>query len=147
MAAVLVGLAVLAAYLLPGLSHPGARWPLWDARVYWWGGPAGRPGRAAVRLRRAVQLHLSAVRGVAVPARRGPAPEGSLHGVITAGSIVALVALCWQALGAAGVRRRPETVFAVAALALLTWPVDYTLHLARSPGRGRRGRCRPGGPA
>ena len=44
MAAVLVGLAVLAAYLLPGLSDPGARWPLWDARVYWWGGlQAARP--------------------------------------------------------------------------------------------------------
>ena len=128
MAAVLVGLAVLAAYLLPGLSDPGARWPLWDARVYWWGG-------------------LQAARGAPLYASGGPfnftyppfaaslfrlgaaAPEGWLAAVITAGSVVALVALCWQALGAAGVRRRPETVFAVAALALLTWPVDYTLHL------------------
>ena len=38
MAAALVGLAVLAGYLLPALSDPGARWPLWDVRVYWWGG-------------------------------------------------------------------------------------------------------------
>ena len=37
--------------------------------------------------------------------------------------------LCGQALAACGVRRRPETVFAVSALALLTWPVAYTLHL------------------
>ncbi|MGH3203341.1 MAG: hypothetical protein ACRDOA_02465 [Streptosporangiaceae bacterium] len=43
-AAVLVGLAVLAAYLLPGLSHPGTRWPLWDARVYWWGGQQAARG-------------------------------------------------------------------------------------------------------
>jgi len=45
-AAVLVGLAVLAAYLLPGLSDPGARWPLWDARVYWWGGQQAARGAA-----------------------------------------------------------------------------------------------------
>ena len=44
MAAALAGLAVLAAYLLPGLSHPGARWPLWDARVYWWGGQQAARG-------------------------------------------------------------------------------------------------------
>ena len=35
------------------------------------GRPTGRPGRAAVRPRRPVQLHLSAVRRVAVPARCG----------------------------------------------------------------------------
>ena len=126
--AALAGLAVLAAYLLPGLFDPGARWPLWDARVYWWGG-------------------LQAARGGPLYASGGPfsftyppfaaalfrigaaTPEGWLAAVITAGSILALVALCWQALGAAAVRRRPQTVFAVAALALLTWPVDYTLHL------------------
>jgi alpha-1,2-mannosyltransferase len=126
--AALAGLAVLAGYLLPGLSDPGGRWPLWDARVYWWGG-------------------LQAARGGPLYASGGPfsftyppfaatlfrlgaaAPEGWLAAVIIAGSIVALVALCWQALGAAGVRRHPQMVFAVAALALLTWPVDYTLHL------------------
>jgi hypothetical protein len=32
-------------------------------------------------------------------------------------------------LGAAGVQQRPETVFAVSALALLTLPGSYTLHL------------------
>ena len=37
--------------------------------------------------------------------------------------------LCGQALAAAGIRRRPEIVFAVSALALQTWPVAYTLHL------------------
>ncbi len=127
-AAVLVGSAVLVGYLSPGLSHPGTRWPLWDVRVYWWAGQ-------------------QAARGAALYASGGPynftyppfaasvfrlgaaAPEGWLAAVITAGSIAALVALCWQSLGAAGLRRRPDTMFAVAALALLTWPVDYTLHL------------------
>ena len=56
-------------------------------------------------------------------------PEGSLAAVITAGSVGALAAFCALALGAAGVQRRPETVFATSALALLTWPVAYTLHL------------------
>ena len=32
-------------------------------------------------------------------------------------------------LGAAGVRRRAENVFALSAIGLLTWPVAYTLHL------------------
>ena len=57
------------------------------------------------------------------------APEGDLAAVITVASIGALAVLCALALGTAGVRRRPETVFAVTALALLTWPVAYTLHL------------------
>ena len=48
---------------------------------------------------------------------------------MTAGSLVALAVLCGQALAAAGVRRRPEIVFAVSALALQTRPVAYTLHL------------------
>ena len=43
--------------------------------------------------------------------------------------VVALVVLCGLSLGAAGVPRRPENVFAMSALALLTWPVAYTLHL------------------
>src|SRR5258705_261797 len=34
-----------------------------------------------------------------------------------------------QALAAAGIRRRPEVVFAVSALALQTRPVAYSLHL------------------
>ena len=49
--------------------------------------------------------------------------------MLTAGSLVALAVLCGQALDAAGVKRRPEIVFAVSALALQTWPVAYTLHL------------------
>ena len=48
---------------------------------------------------------------------------------ITMASLVALPLLCGQALAACGVRRRPEIIFAVSALALQTWPVAYTLHL------------------
>jgi alpha-1,2-mannosyltransferase len=127
-AVALVGLAVLAAYLLPGLSDPQARWPLWDVRVYWWGGQ--QASRGAPLYASGGPFNFTYPPFAASLFRLGAAAaEGWLAAVITAGSIVALVALCWQALGAAGVRRRPETVFAVAALALLTWPVDYTLHL------------------
>jgi alpha-1,2-mannosyltransferase len=127
-AVALVGLAVLAAYLLPGLSDPQARWPLWDVRVYWWGGQ--QAARGAPLYASGGPFNFTYPPFAASLFRIGAtAAEGWLAAVITAGSIVALVALCWQALGAAGVRRRPETVFAVAALALLTWPVDYTLHL------------------
>jgi len=127
-AAVLLGLAVLTGYLLPGLSDPGARWPLWDARVYWWGGR--QAARHAALYASGGPYNFTYPPFAASLFRLGAAaPEGWLAAVVTVGSIGALVALCWQALGAARVRRRPETVFAVAALALLTWPVDYTLHL------------------
>ena len=72
MAAVLAGVAALAVYVLPGLPAPAAHWPLWDVRVYWWGGrQAAAGGAGAVRSRRGVQLHLSPVRRVAVLGRRG----------------------------------------------------------------------------
>src|ERR1035441_6813511 len=54
---------------------------------------------------------------------------GFLKIAITAASVVALAGLCGQSLAAAGLPRRPETVFAPTALALLTWPVAYTLQL------------------
>ena len=128
LAAVLVGLAVLTVYLLPGISDPGARWPLWDARVYWWGGQ--QAARHGALYASGGPYNFTYPPFAAALFRLGAAaPEGWLAAVVTAGSIVALVALCWQALGAAGVRRPPETVFAVAALALVAWPVDYTLHL------------------
>jgi hypothetical protein len=115
--AVLLGLAVLTAYLLPGLSHPGTRWPLWDARVYWWGGQ--QAARGAPLYAAGGPFNFTYPPFAASVFRLGAAaPEGWLAAVITAGSIIALVALCWQALGAAAVRRRPETVFAAAALAL-----------------------------
>ena len=127
-ALVLAGLAALAVYLHPGLAAPGTHWPLWDVRVYWWGGQQAARGGA---------LYAPGARysftyppfAAALFALAAPAPEGGLAAVITVASTGALVVLCALSLGAAGVRRRPETVFAVTALALLTCPVAYTLHL------------------
>jgi alpha-1,2-mannosyltransferase len=127
-AVMLAGLVVLAVYLLPGLQAPGAHWPLWNVRVYWWGGQ--QAARSGALYAPGAPYSFTYPPFAAALFRIGvAAPEGWLAAAITVGSICALVVLCGQALGAAGVRRRPETVFAVAALALLTWPVDYTLHL------------------
>jgi alpha-1,2-mannosyltransferase len=125
---VLAGLAALAAYLRPGLAAPHAHWPLWDVHVYWWGGQQAAHGGT---------LYAPGARysftyppfAAALFALAAYGPEGDLAAVITVASIGALAVLCALSLGAAGVRRRPETVFAVTALALLTWPVAYTLHL------------------
>jgi alpha-1,2-mannosyltransferase len=127
-ATMLAGLAALTAYLLPRLAAPGAHWPLWDVHVYWWGGQQAARGGA---------LYAPGARysftyppfAAALFSLAAHAPEGDLAAVITAASIGALAALCALSLGMAGVRRRPETVFAVTALALLTWPVAYTLRL------------------
>ena len=126
---VLVGLLALALYVLPWLPAPAAHWPLWDVRVYWWGGRQAAAGGGALYAPGApfsftyppfAALLFSA-------GRFGQA--GAMKIALTAGSLVALTVLCGQALAAAGIRRRPEIVFAVSALALQTWPVAYTLHL------------------
>jgi alpha-1,2-mannosyltransferase len=127
-ALVLAGLVALTAYLHPGLAAPGAHWPLWDVHVYWWGGQQAARGGA---------LYAPGARysftyppfAAALFTLAALAPEGDLAAVITVASIGALAVLCALSLGAAGVRRRPETVFAATALALLTCPVAYTLHL------------------
>lgn len=152
-ATMLAGLAALMAYLLPRLAGPGAHWPLWDVRVYWWGGRQATRGGAlyAPGTRYSFTYPPFAAALFSLAARM---PEGALAAVITVASIGALAALCALSLDAAGVRRRPETVLAVTALALLTWPVTYTLRLGEvnlRPGRaGRHGpdphrRARPGG--
>lgn len=127
-AVLLAGLAALAGYVLPGLPAPGAHWPLWDVYVYWWGGHQVAHGLPlyAPHARHSFTYPPFAALLFAIG---GPATTTPLKAVLTVGSIGALVALCWLSLGAAGVRRRPETVFAVTALALLAWPVTYTLHL------------------
>jgi alpha-1,2-mannosyltransferase len=127
-ATVLAGLAALTAYLLPRLAAPGTHWPLWDIHVYWWGGQQAARGGAlyapGARYSFTYPPFAAALFSVAAHA-----PEGDLAAVLTAASIGALAALCALSLGLAGVRRRPETVFAVTALGLLTWPVAYTLRL------------------
>ncbi|HEY2261203.1 MAG TPA: glycosyltransferase 87 family protein [Streptosporangiaceae bacterium] len=127
-AVVLAGLAALVVYLHPGLASPGTHWPLWDVRVYWWGGQqAARGGALYTPGARYSFTYPPFAAALFAPA--ASASEGDLAAVITIMSIGALAVLCALSLGAAGVRRRPETVFAVTALALLTCPVAYTLHL------------------
>jgi hypothetical protein len=128
-AVVLAGVAALAVYLLPGLPAPGAHWPLWDVRVYWWGGQQAAASSAALYSPSAPFRFTYPPFAALIFSLAAAAPVIVLKAAITAGSLVALPVLCGQSLGAAGVRRRPETVFAVSALALLTWPVAYTLHL------------------
>ena len=128
-APVLIGLAALAAGLLPWLLHPAASWPLWDVRVYWWGGQqAAADGGALYAAGAPFHFTYPPFAALLFAAGAG-ASIGALKAVLTAGSTAGLVALCGLSLGAAGVRRRPGTVFAVSALSLLTWPVAYTLHL------------------
>jgi alpha-1,2-mannosyltransferase len=124
----LAGLAALAWYLLPGLNEPGSHWPMWDVSVYWWGGQQAARG-AALYAPGARYSFTYPPFAAALFAIAADGPEGVLKAAITAGSAVALPVLCWQSLGMAGIRRRPETVFTVSALALSTLPVSYTLHL------------------
>jgi hypothetical protein len=127
-ALVLAGLVALVVYLRPGLATPGAYWPLWDVRVYWWGGQQAARGGALYAPGARYSLTYPPF-AAALFTLAAPAPEGGLAAVITVVSIGALAVLAALSLGAAGVRRRPDTVFAVTALALLTCPVAYTLHL------------------
>ena len=129
MAAVLAGVAALAVYVLPGLPDPAAHWPLWDVRVYQWGGQQAAAGGGALYAPGGPFSFTYPPFAAMLFAPFSGAPPGVLKLVLTAGSLVALPVLCGQALAAAGVRLRPDIVFAVSALALQTWPVAYTLHL------------------
>jgi alpha-1,2-mannosyltransferase len=123
-------LAGVAVYVLPGLPDPAAHWPLWDVQVYQWGGQQAATGGGALLYAPGGPFSFTYPPFAAVLfAAFSGAPPGVLKLVLTAGSLVALLVLCGQALAAAGVRPRPGIVFAVSALALLTRPVAYTLHL------------------
>ena len=126
---VLVGVVALAVYVLPWLPAPAAHWPLWDARVYWWGGRQAAVGGAALYAPGAPFRFTYPPFAALLFSAGAAARAGAMKIALTAGSLVALTVLCGQALAAAGIRRRPEIVFAVSALALQTWPVAYTLHL------------------
>src|ERR1700734_151556 len=90
-------LGVRISYLVPGLSDPGVRWPLWDARVYW--GAGQQAARGAALYAPGGPFNFTYPPFAACLFRLGAATaEGWLAAVITAGSIAALVALCWQAL-------------------------------------------------
>lgn len=127
-AALVVGLAALLAYFLPGLPAPGAHWPMWDVSVYWWGGQQAARGGALYAPGSPFNFTYPPF-AASVFAMAAGTSIGFLKIAITAASVVGLTALCGQSLTAAGVRRRPETWFALTALTLLTWPVALTLHL------------------
>ena len=129
LAVVLAGVAALVVYVLPGLLPPAAHWPLWDVRVYWWGGRQVAAGGAALYAPGAAFSFTYPPFAALLFSAGAGAPAGATKIAMTAGSAVALAVLCGQALAAAGIRRRPDIVFAVWALALQTWPVAYTLHL------------------
>jgi alpha-1,2-mannosyltransferase len=128
LAIALVGLAALAAYLVPRLLAGRAPWPMWDVDVYWWG------GRQALRDASLYATHepssftyppfAAAVFGLA-----SGGPEIVLKIIVITLSLTALATLAWHSVGDAGSGRRLELVFAITALALLTQPVAYTLHL------------------
>jgi alpha-1,2-mannosyltransferase len=125
---VALGLVAVAVYVLPGLAAPGVHWPLWDVQVYWWGGQRAAHGGALYAPGAPQSFTYPPFAAMAFSLAAG----GSLSELkiaITVASVAALAVLCGLALGAAGVRRRPGTVFAVTALAMLTWPVADTLHL------------------
>jgi alpha-1,2-mannosyltransferase len=128
-ALLLAGVAAVAVYVLPGVTALGAHWPLWDVRVYRWGGQQAAAGGGALYAPGAPFRFTYPPFAALLFATVAGAPIGVLKAILTVGSLVALAVLCAQALAAAEVRRRPETVFAISAVALLTWPVAYTLHL------------------
>jgi alpha-1,2-mannosyltransferase len=129
LAAVLVGVAALLVYVLPQLLVPAAHWPLWDVRVYWWGGRQAAAGGGALYLPAAPFSFTYPPFAALLFAADAGASASALKVALTAGSLAALPLLCGQSLAAAGVRLRAETIFAISAVALLTWPVAYTLHL------------------
>lgn len=136
--AMLTAVAALAVYVLPGLPDPAAHWPLWDVRVYEWGGRQAAAGGGALYAPGArFSFTYPPFAGVLFAVFSGT-PGWALKAALTAGSMVALAVLSGQALDAAGVKRRPETVFAVSALALQTWPAGG-MGLAGGGGRNRRG--------
>ena len=126
-AAVLVGVAAVMVYVLPGLPAPAAHWPMWDVRVYWWGGRQAAAGGGAL-YGPGAPFSFTYPPFAALVFAIGPSVN-ALKFALTAGSLIALPLLCAQSLAAAGVRLRAEAIFLVSALALLTWPVAYTLHL------------------
>ena len=125
----LAGLMALVVYLLPGLLAPAAFWPLWDDRVYWWGGQQATAGGGALYVPGAPFIFTYPPFAALLFAVFAGASIGLLKAVLTVGSVAGLAVLSGLSLGVAGVRRSAESVFAVSAVGLLTWPVAYTLHL------------------
>ena len=121
----LLGSAALVVYLAPGLAAPGAHWPLWDVRVYAWGGQQADQGSPLYTPGAPFSFTYPPFAAWLFT----DVPTGALKAFLLAGSVAALAVLAGQGLNAAGVRPRADVVFGVSALALLSRPVAYTLHL------------------
>jgi alpha-1,2-mannosyltransferase len=128
MAVALTGFAALGAYLVPRLLAARAPWPMWDVDVYWWG------GRQALRDASLYAAHEP--RSFTYPPFAAVIfglvsgwPEIVLKITMIGLSITGLAALARVSARAAGFGRAPEVAFAITALALLSQPVVYTLHL------------------
>ena len=101
-----VGLVALLAYLVPRLLAARSPWPMWDVNVYWWG------GRQALRDASLYAAHepqsftyppfAAAVFGLG-----SAGPEVVLKIIVTTLSLIALGALAWLSVRAAGVGHRP----------------------------------------
>ena len=98
-------------------------------RVGWWGGRQGGGGGGTLDAPGAPFSFTYPPFAALLFSAGGFGQADAMKIALTAGSLVALTVLCGQALAAAGIRRRPEVVFAVSALALQTRPVAYSLHL------------------
>ncbi|MFY9933635.1 MAG: glycosyltransferase 87 family protein [Streptosporangiaceae bacterium] len=112
-------------YLVPRLLAAATQWPLWDVRVYAWGGQQADQSGALYTPGAPFSFTYPPFAAWLF----ADVPTGVLKGALVLGSVVALAVLTGQALSAAGVRHRPDIVFGVSALALLSTPVAYTLHL------------------
>jgi alpha-1,2-mannosyltransferase len=129
--AALAGLAALTTYLWSRLPNPTAHWPLWDVNVYRWAG--GQVVHDAAVYAGSAPYHFTyPPLDAALFGLGGEAPEIYMKLALSAASACSLFALCGLSLRAAGVKLRPELVFAAAALALLTVPVVDTLHLGET---------------
>jgi hypothetical protein len=95
MAAVLAGVAALVVYVLPGLPALAAHWPLWDVRVYWWGGRQAAAGGAALYAPGAPFSFTYPPFAAWLFSAGAHAPVAATKIAMTAGSVVALAA--WRA--------------------------------------------------
>ena len=97
--------------------------------MYWWGGQQATAGGGALYVPGAPFNFTYPPSAALLFAVFAGASIGVLKAALTIGSVAGLAVLSGLSLGAAGVRQRAESVFALSAIGLLTWPVAYTLHL------------------
>ncbi len=128
LAVALIGVAALAAYGVPRLLAAQPQWPMWDVDVYWWGGRQALRGATLYAAHEPLSFTYPPFAAVVFALGSGAA-EIVLKISIIAASLASVALLAWLSVRAAGFSRRPELAFAAGALALLTQPVTYTLHL------------------